>query len=134
MPLGPRDLLRSGARAKWIARVDQHADEWAQTLFTRDHDVIRAWARERTAGPAIGEGAANVLDAGSRLRLGFPGMTQLHIVSWEDWFLEFDRYDLVFAFRERRDDGQASQDYRIVTQNQLVADGQPPPPPRNDPP
>ena len=133
MPSGPRDLLRSGARAKWIGRVDQHADEWAQTLFTRDHDVIRAWARERMAGPAVGEGGVSVPDAGSKLRLGFPGMTQLHNVSWEDWFQEFDRHDLVFAFRERRDDGQVSQDYRIITRNQLDADG-PQPPPRNDPP
>jgi hypothetical protein len=133
MPRESHDLLRSGTRAKWITAVGQHADEWAQTLFTRDPDVIRAWALERAAEPALGTGTARAIDGGSHLRLEFPGMTQLEPLSWADWFREFEIHGLIFAFRERREDGRLSQDYRIVMPDQLDAEGQKQPP-RNDPP
>ena len=40
-------LSDSAKRAKWIHSTDERADRDGQTLATRSHDVIRAWAEER---------------------------------------------------------------------------------------
>jgi hypothetical protein len=93
-------------------------DYRGQTLVTRDHDVIRAWAEARGAVPATAGGRSS----GQRprvLRLNFPGYggENLEEVSWEDWFATFDERDLDAVYQEHTSDGRPSNFFRLVRED-----------------
>ena len=77
-----------------------------QSVATRDHDVIRAWAERHSAEPATGEATASgpatidVHDGGVGIRFNFPGVGRFRPVSWDEWFEHFDRHRLVFVCEE----------------------------------
>jgi hypothetical protein len=90
-------------------------------LATRDHDVIRHWAGNRRAEPATGEATASgpatidVKDGGAGIRFNFPSVSRFRPITWEEWFDNFDRHELIFVYDERPEDGGApSPRYRIV--------------------
>jgi hypothetical protein len=100
--------------AKWIHAADEHEDRPGQSLATRTHEVIKAWAEARKAKPATVPGT----EKGGRpgvLRFDFPdyGGKDLQEIGWEDWFEPFDERNLVFLFQEHTSDGNQSNFFRL---------------------
>ena len=99
-------------RAKWIESPGQHAERDGQTLATRNHDVIKAWADERGGKPAT-----TTKDGPPRvLRLDFPGYggSSLRKIGWEDWFGTFDNRGVTFIYQEHLRDGRESNFFRLT--------------------
>jgi hypothetical protein len=84
----------------------ESAGTHGQSVATRDHDTIRAWAMRHSAEPATGEATRSgpatidVNDGGVGIRFNFPGVGRFRPISWEEWFEHFDRYRLVFVYEE----------------------------------
>ena len=100
-------------------RADMPLAPSTHVIFTRDHDVIREWAKKRQAEPATGEATASgpatvdVKDGGAGVRFNFPGTGAYRPIEWDEWFENFDRHDCAFVFDN---DGATpmSSRYRIV--------------------
>jgi hypothetical protein len=107
-------LSDSTRRAKWISSTEEHADRKGQSLATRNHDVIRAWAEERNAVPATVDSARSNGDI-RVLRFDFPGYggQSLRKVEWDGWFRTFDDRNLVFVFQEHLRNGNRSNFFRF---------------------
>ena len=106
-------LSRALQYAKWIESPDEHGDRPGQTLVTRNPDVIRRWADERGARPAIA-GRRNPQDPPRVLRLDFPGYRgDLEPISWDEWFRTFTERGLLFVFQEHKADGIPSNFFRL---------------------
>jgi hypothetical protein len=73
---------------------------------TTDRDEITAWAVRHGAEPATGQATASgpatiaVNDGGAGIRFNFPGFARLRPISWDEWFDNFERHDLVFVYEE----------------------------------
>ena len=96
------------------------------TLKTRDHDVIRQWASRRGAEPATGEATVSghatvaIADTGAGIRFNFPGVGPFRPIAWDEWFANFDQYQLTFVYENADYDGPAlSCRYRIVSASDL---------------
>ena len=111
-----RALPKSLERAKWISSPDEKPDHPGQTLATRSHDVIKAWAEARGARPAT---ATRGPDGRPRtLRLDFGEATRnLEPIDWDEWFSVFDERGLVFVYQEERRDGRQSNFFRLTNSN-----------------
>jgi hypothetical protein len=78
----------------------------ARVVATTDHDEITAWAARHRAEPATGQATASgpatiaVNDGGAGIRFNFPGFARLRPISWDEWFDNFERHDLVFVYEE----------------------------------
>jgi len=98
----------------WIESPDQRAERPGQTLATRNHEVIRAWAEQRGAVPATVPGTEHDGRPGV-LRFDFPnfGGGRLRQVDWDEWFETFDARNLVFLFQEQLKDGRQSNFFRL---------------------
>lgn len=112
-PLLPKQGRVPNVNAENADRQPQDA-----TLATRDHEVIRRWAERRGATPATGIGTTtNVDDGGAVVRFNFPGVSRLRPISWEEWFEDFDRHQLLFVYEEHDGDSRAlSNRYRTVNE------------------
>jgi hypothetical protein len=77
-----------------------------QSVATRDHDIVYAWATRHGAEPATGEATQSgpatidVNDGGVGIRFNFPGVGRFRPISWDEWFEHFDRNRLVFVYEE----------------------------------
>lgn len=77
-----------------------------RAIATRDHEAIRRWAARRKAEPATGEATASgpatidVNDGGAGIRFNFPGLQRFRPITWDEWFDNFDRHDLLFVHEE----------------------------------
>jgi len=104
-------LSKTTQRAKWIHSTDEHADRPGQSLVTREHAVIQAWAedKERQGTSATVPGTEHGDRAGV-LRFDFPGYggRTLEHISWDEWFKPFDERELVFVYQEHKRDGSPS--------------------------
>jgi hypothetical protein len=95
-------------------------------LSTRDHEVIREWARAVGAEPATGEATASgpsttlkVADGGTGLRFNFPGMSPFRSISWTEWFDYFNSHDFTFVYDNAEPGHPRSARYRIVRTRDL---------------
>ena len=101
-------------------KSDTPIDPTAQTLSTRDHEVIKRWAAKRHAEPATGEAthsgpaSVSVKDGGAGIRFNFPGSGSFRPIGWGEWFENFDRHQLAFVFDNDSETGSPSNRYRIV--------------------
>ncbi len=101
-----------------VRSPDEHEERPGRSLYTRNHDVIKAWAEERNAVPATIEGTEKGDRAGV-LRFDFQGVgddersSRLKHISWEDWFKTFDERNLNFIYQEHRSDGRESNFFRL---------------------
>jgi hypothetical protein len=101
------------------ARADMPLAPSKRVVFTRDHEIIREWARKRQAEPATGEATVSgpatvdVKDGGAGVRFNFPGTGAYRPIEWDEWFENFDRYECAFVYDN---DGSTplSSRYRIV--------------------
>jgi hypothetical protein len=100
-------------------RADTPLTPSAHVVFTRDHDVIREWAKKRQAVPATGEATASgpatvdVQDGGAGVRFNFPGTGSFRPISWDEWFDNFDTHECAFVFDSDLA-APGSNRYRIV--------------------
>lgn len=100
---------------KEITDEHEHEDYSGQTLLTRDHDVIRGWAEDRSATPATVPGTEHGDHLGV-LRFDFPDYGgDLQHVTWEAWFDTFDQRSLHFVYQERKKDGKPSNFFRLAS-------------------
>jgi hypothetical protein len=110
-------LSKSTQRAKWTHQAGEAPDRAGQTLATRSHDVIRAWAEERGAVPATAtrgpDGEPRTLRFDFRGEGGNGTSRRLEELSWDDWLGTFDRRELVFIYQENRRDGRQSNFFRL---------------------
>lgn len=104
-----RDKLSdSTLRAQWVHEPGKRPDRDGQTLATRSHEVIRAWADARGATPATVEGSEHGGLPGV-LRFDFDGKEgRLVPLEWDRFFETIDRRQLVFVFQETMKDGTQS--------------------------
>ena len=90
-----------------------------EVAFTRDHDVIRRWAQQRSAEPATGEATrsgpstVSVNDGGAGVRFNFPGVSAFRPITWDEWFGNFDRHGCAFVY-DTDSSLPLSNRYRIV--------------------
>lgn len=85
-----------------------------RSLTTTDHEVIRRWAEERGAMPAIVPGTGG--DARRCvLRFDFPGCggEDLTAISWDGWFELFDLRGLRFVYHESSKGDQHGNYFRL---------------------
>jgi hypothetical protein len=110
-----KELSKSTLRAKWLHSPDEHEDRKGQTLATRSHDVIKAWAEERGATPATVEGTEHDARAGV-LRFAFNDEApkgRLRELSWDDWLRTFDDRELIFLHQQHLRNGDQSNFFRF---------------------
>jgi len=121
-----QDLVANPRIVKTVTR-DAPGDPGDVILATRDHAVIREWARRFSAEPATGEetpsGPASSLkinDGGSALRFNFPSAGRFREISWNEWFDHFNRHDLTFVFENPLARTPSSARYRVVRTSDLT--------------
>ncbi|MCK9486317.1 MAG: hypothetical protein M0R73_06400 [Dehalococcoidia bacterium] len=113
---------------RYVQSADQHEEYPGQTLVTRAHEVIRAWAETRDARPATVPGSEHDGHAGV-LRFDFnQADAGLEEIKWEQWFRAFDQRGLNFIYQEHRADGATSNFFRLEDAPHPEAPGR-----RNDP-
>jgi hypothetical protein len=97
-----------------VTSTDEHEEHPGETLMTRDHDVVRRWAEQRSAQPATVPGTEHDDHLGV-LRFDFPGYggDNLEHVSWNEWFKTFDDRNLEFVYQEHKSDGSESNFFRL---------------------
>ena len=105
---------RSLKYAHWIESPQEHESHHGESLATKNHEVIRQWAKERGAEPATVPGTEHAGRPGV-LRFDFPGFggQELRHISWDEWFKTFDERDLVFIFQETTKDGRKSNFFQL---------------------
>ena len=118
-------LMPEPRHVKSVTR-DERADPSATVLATRDHEIIREWARVFDAEPATGEESASgpatpmkVADGGTGLRFNFPGVSRFRSISWTEWFDHFNRHDLTFVYENPELRHPPSANYRLVRTEDL---------------
>jgi len=100
-------------------------------VTTRERAEIERWASAHSAQPATGEATASgpavktMNDTGAGIRFNFPGFAPFRVISWDEWFSNFEEHDLVFVYEEQRDGGgndtaaadqTAAVRYRLIKQ------------------
>jgi hypothetical protein len=86
---------------------------------TTDHEQIRRWAARHGAQPATGQATASgpatvdINDGGAGIRFNFPGFAPLRAITWDEWFNNFERHDLLFVYEEADRDAIASRAYSV---------------------
>ena len=114
-----------------IHRVDRHSStehEPDAVMATDDHQLIREWAERRGAEPATGEptqsgpGTVNVQDGGAGIRFNFPAAARFRPITWDEWFQNFTKHDLVFVYEEDVSGRPPSARFRLVPKHKLQAE------------
>jgi len=109
-------------------RVDAHSaaeQPPGALLVTDDHELIREWASRHGAEPATGEatesGAAtvHVNDGGAGIRFNFAAASRFRPITWEEWFQNFARHDLMFVYESDGPGLATHTRYRLVPRTKL---------------
>lgn len=124
--MAPRSLLPDDDEP--IRRFDaDHAAQEAPgaVVATDDHAVIREWATRHRAEPATGEATPSgpatrdVQDGGAGIRFNFPAAAPFRPITWDEWFDNFRRHDLMFVYERDVPEGPPSHRYRLVPRQTL---------------
>lgn len=102
-----------------------HADTEEQhreipIVATQDPALIRRWAGRRSAEPATGEASGSgpatidVRDGDAGIRFNFPAAGRYRPITWDEWFENFSRHELIFVYERDDADGTPSPRYRLV--------------------
>lgn len=130
--MSSRPLLPEDGRVAVITSETEHERNDVSTVATRDRELITRWARQRGAEPATGEatesgpGVVDVQDGGAGIRFNFPGVSRYRPISWDEWFGNFERHDLVFVYERDAPGATPSGRYRLVTSDKLASIAAPP--------
>lgn len=104
--------MPKGQAKKTSERAESHTSK-----YTSDHEVIRKWAEERGAKPAVVKGTGGKGDIGM-LRLDFPGYgggESLEHISWDDWFDKFEKRNLALVYQDETGKGEKSNFNKIIS-------------------
>lgn len=114
-------LLTEQQHVPVVTSETNHDTSATRTVATRDHHVIRHWAASRQAEPATGEATSSgpatvdVKDGDAGIRFNFPGVGRFRLISWEEWFDNFDRHELTFVYEQVPEGTERrTSRYRIV--------------------
>lgn len=84
----------------------------SQAKITRNHDVIRRWAEERGGKPSA---AADTMSPRDALKLDFdPKDRGPDVLTWGEFFEEFDEAELTFLYEDRTEDGKKSRFHKFL--------------------
>jgi hypothetical protein len=108
-------------RQKPLQVVNSDQNKPQGPVATRDHEVIKQWARDHQAEPATGQATSSgpassfsVQDGGAGIRFNFPGVSTFRQITWGEWLEHFDQHQLTFVYEEPSDNEPMSPRYRIV--------------------
>ena len=93
----------------------------AEAKVTTDHNEIRQWVEERKGHPARVKGTETKNSAGL-LRIdysGFSGEDTLEEISWEEFFVAFEKNGLAFLYQEETKDGKESRFSKLVDRSTM---------------
>jgi hypothetical protein len=117
-----------------IRRVDRHSSTEQQSdgvVATEDHELIREWAARHDAEPATGEATqsgpatVDVQDGGAGIRFNFPAAARFRPITWDEWFRNFTKYDLMFVYENDVAGQPPNATYRLVPKQKLQGQTQP---------
>lgn len=125
MPDRPVTQSEDTKYAQVINSPSDKPDQDGQSLVTTSHDVIKQWAKARSAIPSTVEGTEHDDHLGV-LRFDFQGgdspeNSKLEHVSWDDWFKTFDDRNLNFLYQDTKSDGSQSNFFRLENPNRSDA-------------
>jgi hypothetical protein len=89
-------------------------------IATDDHQLIREWADRHSAEPATGEATSSgpatidVHDNGAGIRFNFPAASRFRPISWDEWFDNLHRHELLFVYERDVPGTTSSGRYRLV--------------------
>jgi hypothetical protein len=119
-------LLPEGEPVRQVDASDAGNQPPGAVLATDSRELIREWAATRDAEPATGEATpsgpatVDVRDGGAGIRFNFPAAAAFRPISWEEWFDNFTRHDLMFVY-ERDAPGQTpSARYHLVPREKVL--------------
>ena len=124
--MAQRSLLPEEEPVRRVDASDAGKQPPGTVLTTDNRDLIREWAAKRAAQPATGEATqsgpatVDVHDGGAGIRFNFPGAAQFRPISWEEWFDNFTRYDLMFVYENDVLGQTPSGRYRLVPREKLI--------------
>lgn len=96
-------------------------------LATDNRELIREWAARHDAQPATGEASdsgpatVDVRDGGAGIRFNFPAAAAFRPISWEEWFDNFTRHDLMFVYEGDEPGQTPSARYRLVPREKVLS-------------
>jgi hypothetical protein len=111
-----------------VAVVDSQDEDRApdiRTRATRDRALIKRWAARRSAEPATGEptrsgaGTVDIQDGDAGIRFNFPGVAPYRPISWDEWFENFDRHDLMFVYERDMPGAPLGHRWRFIRRQDL---------------
>jgi len=70
----------------------------------------------RPDGPAT----VDVQDGGAGIRFNLPAAARYRPITWEEWFENFQRHDLLFVYEAAVEGRPPSARYRLVPREKLV--------------
>ena len=120
-----RTLLPEDEPVAWVDAAHESSHPELHVVATRDHELIQCWAARHQAEPATGEATASgpstqtVKDEGTGLRFNFPGVQRFRSIDWEEWFGNFDRFNLAFVYEREQGGASPSYRYRVVPLKRL---------------
>jgi hypothetical protein len=124
--MAQRSLLPEGEPVRRVDASDAGKQPPGTVLTTDNRELIREWAAKRAAQPATGEATqsgpatVDVRDGGAGIRFNFPGAAQFRPISWEEWFDNFTRHDLMFVYEGDVAGQTPSGRYRLVPREKLT--------------
>ncbi|WP_229688446.1 hypothetical protein [Micromonospora yangpuensis] len=114
---------RSVRSSQRIGSPADQPERPGRSLVTTNHEVIRRWARARSAKPATIAGTERAGRPGV-LTFNFPGYresSRIREITWDEWFRTFDSRRLNLIFQEQLRDGRQSNFFR--TESPQRSDG-----------
>lgn len=111
-----------------VHRVDLATEAHQQpgsVVATEDLALIRQWATRHSAEPATGEATESgpatveVHDGGAGIRFNFPAAGRFRAITWDEWFQNFTRYNLMFVYEIDTPGETPSGRYQLVPKDQL---------------
>ena len=124
--MAQRSLLPEGEPVRRVDASNAGKQPPGTVLSTDNRELIREWAATRAAEPATGEATesgpatVDVSDGGAGIRFNFPGAALFRPISWEEWFDNFTRHDLMFLYEGDVPGQTPSGRYRLVPREKLI--------------
>ena len=97
------------------------AKESSESKTTTDHDEIRRWVEERGGHPARVKETESKNSPGL-LRIDYPGFSgsdSLEAISWDEFFVGFDKNNLAFLYQEKTKDGSESRFSKLIDRSSI---------------
>lgn len=123
--MGQRSLLQDEDPIRLVDRHSAAEQQPGAVMATEDHELIRKWAAQHEAEPATGEATPSgpatlsVQDGGAGVRFNFPAAAQFRPITWEEWFQNFTRHELMFVYENDVPGRPPSPRYRLVPKQTL---------------